>query len=167
MDYSKFKNLQIGHYLTILLHHSSHLNHKKLEQELRKVGLSVERFIILHIICALGGVTNPSSITRETILEPHAISALLIRMEKDGLITRTAYEKPKNTVRVELTEEAKKMMERAWQIMPELDEFWEDCLTNDEVKVLLKLLEKIKRYNLPAIYGNKKNSDIPIPEYDP
>lgn len=166
MDYSKFKNLKIGHYLTILLHHSSHLNHKKLEQELRKVGLTVERFIILHAICTLGGITNPSSITRETILEPHAISAVLIRMEKDGLITRTAYAKPKNMIRIELTDKAKTVVEQAWKIIPDLDEFWEGCLTNDEVQTLIDLLERIKKYNLPFIYGNKKNSGQAKPIYN-
>ncbi|MDN4186647.1 MAG: hypothetical protein QY871_06230 [Dehalococcoides mccartyi] len=167
MDYSKFKNLKIGHYLTILLHHNSHLNHKKLEQELRKVGLTVERFIILHAICTLGGITNPSSITRETILEPHAISAVLVRMEKDGLITRTSYDKPKNMVKVELTEKAKGLIEQAWLKMPKMDEFWKDCLTNEEVKTLLTLLEKVREHNLPVIYGDKKRSYIPIPKYDP
>jgi|GEM_PF-2039286 len=167
MDYAKFSDIGIGHYLVILLNHSSLLDHKYLSKELKNIGLSVERYILLHTICLLGGVTNPAAITRVALLEPHAISTLLIRMEKDGLITRTSYDKPKNMVKVELTEKAKGLIEQAWLKMPKMDEFWKDCLTNEEVKTLLTLLEKVREHNLPVIYGDKKRSYIPIPKYDP
>ncbi|BAQ34816.1 MULTISPECIES: MarR family winged helix-turn-helix transcriptional regulator [Dehalococcoides] len=166
MEDSKFRDLEVGHFLTIILHHTTWLIHNKWKKELKKIGLTGERFALIHEISLLGKNANPASLARKSMLEPHAISALLTRMEKDGLIRKSFFEKPKNMVRVELTQKGEELRELAWQITPILNEFWENCLTSDELKLLFDLLAKLNTHNLPSIYGHNKTPHNFIPKYD-
>lgn len=125
------------------------------------------RFILIHEISMLGKNASPSALAKKSMLEPHTVSSLLTRMEKDGLVSKTLFEKPRNMVRVELTEKAKELRELAWQKTPILNEFWENCLSPDEVKILLELLVKLKKYNLPIVHDHKKSSHTFTPKYDP
>jgi DNA-binding MarR family transcriptional regulator len=58
------------------------------EQEYARHGISNERRAVLYIIQNNGGSTTPVEIARYLFRELHSVTELLVRMEKDGLVTR-------------------------------------------------------------------------------
>lgn len=81
-------------------------------------------------------------------------------------MSKTFFEKPKNMVKLEITEKGKKAMEIAWQETPSLNDFWKPFLSLDEVETLQKLLYKLMDGNLSPSYGYKKEWHTVTPKYN-
>ncbi|MGA9751515.1 MAG: MarR family transcriptional regulator, partial [Acidobacteriota bacterium] len=58
------------------------------ELEYARYGISNERRAVLAIIQNAGGCATPVEIARDLFRELHSVTEMLIRMEKDGLVTR-------------------------------------------------------------------------------
>ena len=112
------------------------------ETELQKVGLSmIESGVLLALKGAQEPVT-PAKLWRWLYREPHTISGLLSRMEKDGLVRKTRDLGKKNLVRVSLTkkgEEALKQLARV-RVVPKVTSY----LTKQERDTLKVCLEKLR-----------------------
>ncbi|WP_322354261.1 MarR family winged helix-turn-helix transcriptional regulator [Dehalococcoides sp.] len=150
-------SIELGHYLTVLISHTQHLEFKKWSRELAKVGLSWQQFAVLHEIMVFDGIPTPHTIAKKMVFEAHTISSIITRMERDGLVVKINDLKYKNMVRIEPTEKAKSMMEAAWKTLRGLDDFWFSCLTRDEALQLANYLEKIRNFNISSIYNDEKN----------
>ena len=58
------------------------------ELEYARYGISNERRAVLTIIQNYGGRATPVDIARDLFRELHSVTEMLVRMEKDGLVTR-------------------------------------------------------------------------------
>ena len=90
--------------LWILLAQTRDVIFKARQKELRRYGISATRSAALFAIQAIGDKETPAQISRWLFREPHSVSELLKRMEKEGLVRRIRDLDKKNLVRVELTE---------------------------------------------------------------
>ncbi len=77
---------------------------KARQKELHRYGISAIRSAALSAIQAIGGKATPAEISRWLFREPHSVSELLSRMEREGLVTKTKDLDRKNLVRIELTD---------------------------------------------------------------
>jgi DNA-binding MarR family transcriptional regulator len=73
------------------------------ERELLPQNLSATSAAILFLVDAMGKDVTPARISRMLLREPHSISGILMRMEKQGLIKRTKNMERKNLIRITLT----------------------------------------------------------------
>lgn len=78
--------------------------------ELAKYNIQPVQSYILFILHALGGETSPTELARYAYENKSAISDILIRMEKQGLITKTKKVIGNGRVKVKLTEKGKKTL---------------------------------------------------------
>jgi DNA-binding MarR family transcriptional regulator len=83
------------------------------ERELLPQNLSATASAILFLVDAMGDGVTPAKITRMILREPHAISGILIRMEKQGLIKRAKNMESKNLIRVTLTARGRNALKQA------------------------------------------------------
>jgi DNA-binding MarR family transcriptional regulator len=83
------------------------------ERELLPQNLSATAAEILFLVDAMGEDVTPAKITRMLLREPHAISGILIRMEKHGLIKRIKNMERKNLIRVTLTAKGQNALKQA------------------------------------------------------
>jgi DNA-binding MarR family transcriptional regulator len=83
------------------------------ERELLPWNLSATSATILFLVNAMGKDVTPAKITRMLLREPHAISGILMRMEKHGLLKRTKNMERKNLIRVTLTAKGEKALNQA------------------------------------------------------
>jgi len=83
---------------------ASRAMHKARNRELSQYNLTRAQAAILVVVQAIGYRATPADITRFLLREPHSVSGLLKRMEKDGLVRKVKDLERKNMVRVELTE---------------------------------------------------------------
>jgi DNA-binding MarR family transcriptional regulator len=79
--------------------------------ELAKYNVQPVQAYILFILHALGGETSPTELTRYAYEHKSAISDILIRMEKQGLITKTKSVNGNGRIQVKLTEKGEKALQ--------------------------------------------------------
>ncbi|MDD5288922.1 MAG: MarR family winged helix-turn-helix transcriptional regulator [Dehalococcoidales bacterium] len=119
---------------------------KAREKELAQSGLSSIQAAVLFTLQAIGNEATPAEISRRLVREPHSVSGLLNRMEKQGLIKKLKDLPRKNMVRVTMTEKGQKAYYQSTErtIMHSIL----SILTEDERKDTWVLLEKLRDKSL-------------------
>ena len=95
--------------MVVLLRLAAEAVLKAREKEFRKFGVSLEEWAVLFITKSVGEKTTPAEISRWMFREHHSVTALLERMEKKGLLTKTKDLERRNMVRVTLTDKGEKI----------------------------------------------------------
>jgi MarR family transcriptional regulator, organic hydroperoxide resistance regulator len=88
----------------ILLSRVYHMIAKLRRLELAKYNIQPVQAYILFILNSLGGETSPTELARYAYEDKSAISDILIRMEKQGLIIKSKEVKGNQRVKVKITE---------------------------------------------------------------
>jgi len=83
------------------------------ERELLPQNLSATSAAILFLIEAMGKDVTPAKISRMLLREPHSVSGILMRMEKQGLLKRAKNMERKNLIRVTLTTKGENALKQA------------------------------------------------------
>jgi len=78
------------------------------EKELKQYQLTTREAAVMYIIQAIGGRATTTDISRYSLRKPHAVTDLLKRMEKKGLIINTQEKIKRNICNVSLTEKGEK-----------------------------------------------------------
>lgn len=99
--------------LWVLLHQTTDATLRARQKELDQFDISVIEVGVLVVIQAIGERATPSEISRRIFREPHTVCALLNRMEKRGLLTKTQDLDRKNMVRVSITETGRLAYDRS------------------------------------------------------
>ena len=91
-----------------LLNQAQHAAERAAETETRQLGIPKMHAEVLSLIKTTEGPVTPADIARLLFREPHTISGLLNRMEKQGLVKRVKDLKRRNLVRVAITDKGEK-----------------------------------------------------------
>lgn len=83
------------------------------ERELLAQNLSATSAAILFLVEAMGKDVTPAKISRMLLREPHSVSGILMRMEKQGLIKRAKNMERKNLIRITLTTKGETALKQA------------------------------------------------------
>lgn len=86
--------------------------HRARELELAAAEISLPQAAVLYFVSSSPEPITPMKLSRLIHKEPHTMSALLVRMEKQGLIKRTRDMERKNWVRVSLTKKGEAAFRR-------------------------------------------------------
>ncbi|MBN2100059.1 MAG: winged helix-turn-helix transcriptional regulator [Dehalococcoidia bacterium] len=110
--------------------------------ELAQVGLTLPQALVLTMV---GGTTEPMTPMKLSKLlhrEPHTISALLSRMEVQGLVKKERNLQRGNWVRVTLTREGKQAYERV--VSARKVRNITECLSKQELDALNKMNRRLR-----------------------
>ena len=99
--------------LWVLLHQACDAMIRARENELRPIGISRMQAAVLFIVKAVTAPATPAEISHWLFREPHTVSGLLDRMEKQGLIRRVKDLERKNLIRVVITEKGEEAYQRS------------------------------------------------------
>jgi len=99
--------------LWVLLHQACDAMSRARENEVRKFGISMMQAAVLFIVKAIDGPATPAEISRWLFRKPHAVSGLLDRMEKQGLVRKVKNLERKNMIRVVITEKGENAYQRS------------------------------------------------------
>ena len=131
------------------------------EKELSKYGITAMQAAVLFttkVIITIEGYATPGKVSRWLIREPHSISRILTRMEKEALVSKTRRPGKKNEVNITLTEKgelAYKQSLKRRSIREILS-----CLSEEEFQQLDSSLKKILDRGLDYILHTRK---VPFP----
>lgn len=129
------------------------------ETELMEYGTTAMQAAVLFIANALGETTTPTEISKWFLRKPAAISGLLDRMEKAGLIVKVKDLPKRNWLRIELTGKGQKAYEQSLkrkslhQIM--------GCLSKEENEKITSILMKLRNKATKVLDYKQK---IPFPQ---
>ena len=112
------------------------------ELELAKVGITPIQAGVLLILKTATKPVTPTQLARTLYREPHSMSALLQRMEKQGLIQRTKDLAQKNLVRISITRKGEEAFKRQWAAKVTTN--ISSCLSDKEASMLETCLEKLR-----------------------
>ena len=87
--------------------------YKARTRELFQYGITPAEAAVLVIVQAIGEKATPAEISRWLFREPHSISGLLARMEKQGLVRKVKDLDRKNLVRVVITEKGQQAYQQS------------------------------------------------------
>ena len=128
------------------------------EMELARVGLTVPQTLVLIIVQSSPEPITPMKLSKLMHREPHTISALLTRMEAQGLVKKERNLERGNWVRVSLTKKGKEAYER--QVVARKVRNITECLSKQELDALNKMNRKLRargaellREMLPSPYS--------------
>ena len=111
------------------------------EMELSRVGITLPQAAVLYFLGTARETLTPTKLARLTYKEPHTISGLLNRMEKQGLIKKTKDLKRKNLVRVSLTKKGEEFFKRLLSERVVIN--ITSCLSKKELDTLNELTDKL------------------------
>jgi DNA-binding MarR family transcriptional regulator len=128
------------------------------EMELARVGLTVPQTLVLIIVQSSTEPITPMKLSKLMHREPHTISALLTRMEAQGLVKKERNLERGNWVRVSLTKKGKEAYQR--QVAARKVRNITECLSKQELDALNKMNRKLRargaellREMLPSPYS--------------
>jgi DNA-binding MarR family transcriptional regulator len=145
--------------LWVMLRQTRDAMAKARERELGKHGISSIQGSVLHNIQSIGPDTTPAEIARHLVREPHSVSGLLSRMEKQGLIKRVKDLPRRNMIRVVMTKKG----EEAYKFITQRTTMHDvmSVLTKQEKKVMWDILLKLRGNSL-KLAGI--THDVPFPD---
>ncbi len=132
--------------LWTLLNQTHHAIWRARERELDETGLSAIQAGVLFFVSTVEEPVTPALLSRSLHREPHTISGLLTRMEKQGLVRRVKDLKRKNQVRIVLTSRGKKAYEQQNK--------------TGVINEILASLSQTERANLNAYLGKLRDSAL-------
>ncbi|MBN2100060.1 MAG: winged helix-turn-helix transcriptional regulator [Dehalococcoidia bacterium] len=128
------------------------------EMELGQIGLTVPQALVLNIVAGSGEPITPMKLSKLMHREPHTISALLSRMEAQGLVKKERNLQRGNWVRVSLTKKGKEAYKR--QLTARKVRNITACFSKQELESLNKMNRKLRakgiemlREMMPSPYG--------------
>ena len=101
--------------LAVLLAHTVEAILKVRQKELHQIEMTREKTGLLFMIDFSNNTAKPSELARWIFREPNAVTGLLNRMEKEGLVRRVKDLDKKNFVRVEMTKKGREHYQKAVQ----------------------------------------------------
>jgi len=137
--------------LWTVLYHTSHIITKARQKELRHYNISGNHSFILWAAQLLGERAIPSQISRMMFQGRSAVSGILKRMEKEGLVERLRSLKRKNTLRVVITEKGYDLYGKASKRESIHRVF--SPLSEEEHQQLTLLLQKVQNSAIDELYG--------------
>lgn len=129
------------------------------QMELGQIGLTVPQTLVLIAVADSPEPITPMKLSKILHREPHTISALLTRMEAQGLVKKERNLQRGNWVRVTLTKKGKEAYQR--QLGARKVRNVTECLSKQELEELKKMNRKLRargvqllREMLPSPYGD-------------
>jgi MarR family multiple antibiotic resistance transcriptional regulator len=112
------------------------------ELELGQIGLTIPQAGVLHFLATSKEPLTPMKLSRRMNRQPHTVSALLTRMEAQGLVNATKDLQRKNWVRVSFTKKGEEAFKR--QLGARTSLHATSCLSENEIDTLNAICKKLR-----------------------
>jgi DNA-binding MarR family transcriptional regulator len=154
----------------IIVHARNAMN-KARRKETSELDIEEQQAAALVVMRSIGHRATPAEIARWLVKEPHSVSTLIKRMEKNGLVKKVRDLEKKNLVRVAMTQKG----EQKYDLVVRRKSIYEimSVLSNEEYHVLRGAMDKLWRKALEEMGANVFKPPIPsnglddgIPEED-
>ncbi len=127
-----------------LLNHAYSVSYRLSEHRLRPYGISPVQFRALTLVRLLPPPVTPSLLALHLALDSRTVSDLVSRLEQSGWVRRVRDLPDRRAVRLELTGEGERVLEKTWRAaIAALEDVW-SVVDHAELKPVLRVLRRVR-----------------------
>jgi DNA-binding MarR family transcriptional regulator len=116
--------------------------HRQSESIFARCGVTADQFVVLAVLND-GAVHSQSEVCRLTYSDPNTMGAMLMLLEKRGLVKRMKLEADRRTRTVRLTRQGQRVFAKLWAARDATRKRMEALFTEAEVETFVGLLHRI------------------------
>ncbi|MGZ4162285.1 MAG: MarR family winged helix-turn-helix transcriptional regulator [Neobacillus sp.] len=117
---------------------------ERMRLELTKYNLSITEFSVLEVLYNKGKQTI-QQIGNSILISSGSMTYVIDKLEQRGLLNRNACPDDRRVIHVTLTDDGNDLMENIMPKHQELVDYMLGSLNNDEEKIFVKLLKKVRK----------------------
>lgn len=144
-----------------LLKQVSHAMHTQFERRLSEYGVTASQWVVLSIVKE-GRATSPVEISKLIQIDNTAVTRLIDRLEKKGLVERANHPDDRRSVTVKLSVEGEQLYSKLVECSKATNKEFLRGVSKEEHAVLLSLLQRLAQ-NISCVESKqsqlKENSD--------
>lgn len=135
---SGYLNTSIGFWMRRV----SSLMHTEFERRLSRYGITPPQWGVLSVVDS-GEAKTPAALARVMQIDSTAVTRLIDRLEKKGLLKRAPNPPDRRSVAVELTESARELLPALEECSKQTNRAFLKGISSDEQRVLMGLLRRL------------------------
>lgn len=116
--------------------------HRRSDAEFAAHGVTADQFVLLATL-ARGHAMTQRELAARMSSDPSTVRAMLVLLEKNGLVKRDQHPTDSRARTVELTTAGNKKFQQVWEAGSALREKMVESLSPKEINTLLKLLHRV------------------------
>lgn len=117
---------------------------ERMRLEITKYNLSITEFSVLEVLYNKGKQTI-QQIGNSILISSGSMTYVIDKLEQRGLLNRNACPDDRRVIHVTLTDDGNGLMENIMPKHQELVDYMLGSLNNDEEKIFVKLLKKVRK----------------------
>jgi DNA-binding MarR family transcriptional regulator len=133
-----------GHELAMALRSAYLAMHRRTDVLLARTGVTADQFVVL-VALAEGEALTQSDLVARTTSDPNTLRAMLVLLERRGLIERRPHPTDGRARSVSLTRKGKSAFHKLWRVSDPLRARLDAALTSHEAALLVAQLCRIVR----------------------
>jgi DNA-binding MarR family transcriptional regulator len=134
--------MSTGHDLAMALRAAYLAMHRRTDAALARHGVTADQFVLLSALAG-GDALTQRDLARRTASDPNTVRAMLLLLERRGLVVRDRHPTDARARTVALTAKGRRTYERLWAASEPVRERLLAALRVDEAQVLLGLLGRV------------------------
>ena len=144
----------------LLCHQTFNLVSKCEDMIFAKAGITTQQHSVLMAIKYINNPVKPTDVASWLDRNTNAITLIIDRMERDGLVKRVRDLRDRRSLRLVITQKGKELLERAtipgWELVEEIL----SCLSEEELKTFNRIMEKVRGKAFQYLYPGKVMEEI-------
>jgi len=128
-----------------LWHITSVLMEKHAEDTLAPLNISYPQFLVLYVLNRSGKAATATDLAKQLGRNPNALSMILDRMEKNGLVRKVRNLPDRRLVRVAMTKEGREMLTTTFEATQNMIEKMFAAFSDEELETLSNLITKLQK----------------------
>lgn len=133
-----------GHDFAMHLRSAYLTMHRVANAQFAKFGVTADQFVLLTALAREDAVTQ-QELVRRSSSDPNTVRAVLIRLEKQGLVAREPHATDGRALSVVLTERGRQLQEELWAVNQSFQGNFLALFAPEEMTALLAYLDRIAK----------------------
>lgn len=143
-----------GHEMAMGLRAAYWALHRRTDACCGERGVTADQFVLLALLGEEDGVTQ-QELGRRASSDANTVRAMLVRLERRGLVAREQHPNDARARSVTLTHQGRRALQRVWAASESLRQRLVDALTPEEADTLVELLGRVRKAMTPAKYRSR------------
>lgn len=144
--------------LPLALRAAYHGLHRRSDAEFAAHGITADQFVLLATL-ARGDVLTQRELAARMPSDPSTVRAMLLLLERQGLVSRDAHPTDARARTVALTKSGRKKFQQAWNAGQAIRDQMVSSLSSEETRTLVMLLKRVANslIEIPQLMGSESS----------